>query len=250
MKRMNFIRLCTMVLALGALMTSCNDDEDSMVTVIYDFTRVNHDFPITFTNASGQQIVPKQPIIDTDLDNDMAMISYQYDRRETNGSSNMLPVNLLENPFYFETLTLQSDISVTPNAPIATLTPTTYYGVTLGGGFFDDHTLILPIGYKIKRCNSETEQAEELQAHSFVLTYNSDATITGGTITLYLHHIVDDTTEDVTRDYDVFAPQAFDLSPILQSLSSISSVTVSIQQNNQDDLESAYTNTYNYTYPF
>lgn len=248
MKQLKFIRLFAVALILGATFASCNDDNNDIVSVAYDFVRVNDDMPLTFTNITGTKLIPNQSILPDDIENDMAMLSYQYDQSTIDETSNSLNINIIGSPYYFKTDRVEEAGTVTPNAPIATLTPSTYYGITIAGGFFDKNTLILPIGYKIQNYAS-TDPEEEANAHSFVLTYDPATAYSGGTLTLYLHHVIDESLADKIRDYDVFAPHAFNIAPALEGLTETpQNIKVVIRRSNQSSFDSAYEYTYTYEY--
>ena len=231
MKQMKFLLVALMTVLMGVSVTSCMKGDDNNTVQLSNFVRVNtFDFPISFKDVYGIKLIPTQSVTTT---KPMALIAYQYDRSTVDANTTSINITLLGDPYFFDEDYVSSSI-VAGNAPLVTLEPTTYYG-TIKGGFFDKNTLILPLAYKYKKYDSETEQAAENSLHSFTMTYDEETGYNNGVLTLTLHHqIANNLTEkrgDNALDY-----KAFNISAIKNKLSgNLTKVTVVIKENQKDD---------------
>ena len=87
-----------------------------------------------------------------------------------------------------------------------------------------------------------------MNAHSFVLVYDPDNCISGGTLNLELRHVIDESYDDIERTSDAMNFFAFDISAALNG-STITKVSISANENaSSDDL--GVTKRYDYDYNF
>lgn len=247
MKLMKSILSAIMVVALSLSVTSCLDDESNAAWGS-EFVKVNtENVPITFTNSSGVELIPSSSILSVDSECDMAIVNYQYNKDKAN--ENPLNIVMISEPYYFPLSNIENlSVAEEANASIMTLSPEYYDGVYYTGQFFDRKTLILPIQYKYKEYSSSTEQKNEMNAHSFVLVYDPDNCISGGTLNLELRHVIDESYDDIECTSDAMNFFAFDISAALNG-STITKVSISANENaSSDDL--GVTKRYDYDYNF
>ena len=254
MKLLKSVLAVLMTVTLSVTVTSCLKDEYKNQENVLEFARVDADVaPVTFVNSSGVTLSPKTPILSVEGDDDMALLAYQYDTSKSKDNPQYREIALYGDPVYFSASEVSEDETLEANAPVVTLTPAVDY-VAYSGLFFDENTLILPIGFKAKSCISTTEQQTEYDAHSFVLTY-SESDQSGSALTLRLKHIIDDSKVEMgsgIRTLNSLVFRAFDLSPLWEKLMvRPSSIIVKVEENtSSDSYDGVQDKSYEYTYGF
>lgn len=240
MKQVKFFLVALMAMVMGMSVTSCiNGDDNNIVSVPGSFVQVVHDFPIYFKDAYGYKLIPDQSIMSAD--GEMALIAYQYDRSTVAENATSVNITLLGSPYYMKKSYVSTSFSVAANAPVMTLEPTTNMG-TLKGGFFDKNVMILPVAYKNKKYEKDSDNEVEANRHSFGLAYDSEEGFKNGVLTLHLCHHADEIPDEngdgkpVERTNNTFDYKAFDLSVVLSTLSSTpSKIDIVIDQNETND---------------
>ena len=238
MKQMKLFLVALMAVVMGLSVTSCMNGDDNTIVQRSDFVRVVQDFPAYFKTMTGEKLVPTSVITTSET---MALIYYQYDRATIAENANSVTITLLADPSYIKETYATSSSSLTANAPVMTLEPSTAYG-SVKGGFFDKNTILLPVAYKIKMYEKEEDMKAELNRHSFELAYDSETGFKDGVLTLRLKHnaqAIESESGDgqnVERKDNTYEYRAFNLSVILRSLSSTpTKVNVVIDQNENND---------------
>ena len=84
-------------------------------------------------------------------------------------------------------------------------------------GILFDQYLVIPIMYWVKVESTDEKQKEELNKHSFILTYDFDELASGSTeLVLNLNHVIKDGSEEtVTRDKYTSTYKAYNLSSVI-----------------------------------
>lgn len=246
MRKKKLYLMCLTAVLASLSVCSCLNDSDNDKVQVQTFVQVNtYDLPVSFTNSVGVKLIPNQTITVPD-NKEMALINYQYDKSTVPANATSITITLLENPYYF-TKSPISSAEETGNAPFVTLEPYNFRG-----GFFNKTILVLPISFKYKRYADEKELEEEIQRHTFAMTYDHETGFKDGVLTLHLHHSITP-EDDVQRDTDGFDFKAYDLSSVLSGIESdeVTKVEVLIKENQFNDKYSeAQEKTYSYEYPF
>lgn len=248
-----------MTMTFGVSITSCMDEENSTLgSVMYEYVRVNDEFPITFTNRNGVKLTPTTSIIGETKD--MAVISYYYDMSKVTETTTEVPIifGTGNSPYYFDISQIEKSASEEEDTPIITLEPdlgiADYYSYPLYGSLFDSNTLVLPVAYKSKTYTDEDDYNAEKALHTFSLICNPETDFDGTTLTLHLQHYLATNGEEVDRTDNYIEFKAYDLSSILNQISGtptkIRVLTNEYMDSNNSGSTTTKENTYEYDYNF
>lgn len=252
MKQMKFLLVALMTVLMGMSVTSCMNGDDNTIYTGPAFAKCTNYFPATFELANGQKLVVNELSMSNLNIGEIYFFYYQFDTAEQAGNSTTLNVTLYagSTPTSISAKSnegpeeLREDYNKA-NAPLYTFNSDT----STQPGILFDQFLVIPIMYWVKVESTDEKQKEELNKHSFILTYDFDGLASGATeLVLNLNHVINDGTEEnVTRDKYTSTYKAYNLSSAIYAFKQAggaepTKITVNAQTNSSKNSLTGATN--------
>ena len=219
MKQMKFLLVALMTVLMGMSVTSCMNGDDNTIYTGPAFAKCTNYFPATFELANGQKLVVNELSMSNLNIGEIYFFYYQFDTAQQPGNSQTLDVTLYagSTPTSISAKSTEGPEKAADyneaTAPLYTFNSDTS---TQPGILFDPY-LVIPIMYWVKVESTDEKQKEELNKHSFILTYDFDELASGSTeLVLNLNHVIKDGSEEtVTRDKYTSTYKAYNLSSVI-----------------------------------
>lgn len=214
MKQMKFFLVALMAVVMGMSVTSCMKGDDNTIYTGVAVAECVNSYPPTFTLGSQKLVINDATLLDLVLSKTY-MFYYQFDTAEQSPDAPSITVTL-----YGGSTPTNIDAEYREGPEVASennKANTALY--SLGTSFFpssallSNNKLFVPFGYWVKIEEDATKQKEELNKHSFVLTYDFSNVVSGAKeLVLTLNHIVNDAEgEEITRNKWTEGYKVYDL---------------------------------------
>lgn len=219
MKQMKFLLVALMTVLMGMSVTSCMNGDDNTIYTGPAFAKCTNIFPATFELANGQKLVVNELMMADLTQGNIYFFYYQFDTAEQAGNSTTLNVTLYagSTPTSISAKSNEGPVKAADDnkatAPLYTFNSDT----STQPGILFDQFLVVPIMYWVKVESTDEKQKEELNKHSFIITFDFDELKSGDTeLVLNLNHVINDGTEEnVTRDKYTSTYKAYNLSSVI-----------------------------------
>ena len=200
MKQMKFLLVALMTVLMGMSVTSCMNGDDNTIYTGPAFAKCTNYFPATFELANGQKLVVNELSMPNLNIGEIYFFCYQFDTAQQPGNSQTLDVTLYagSTPTSISAKSTEGPEELREeynkaNAPLYTFNSDTS---TQPGILFNEY-LVIPIMYWVKVESTDDKQKEELNKHSFILTYDFKNLTSGSTtLELTLNHVINDGSEE------------------------------------------------------
>lgn len=221
MKQMKFLLVALMTVLMGMSVTSCMNGDDNTIYTGPAFAKCTNYYPATFELANGQKLVVNELAASNLTPGEIYFFYYQFDTAQQAGNSATLNVTLYagSTPTSISAKSTEGPDKVTDynkaNAPLYTFNSDTS---TQPGVLFNEY-LVIPIMYWVKVESTDDKQTEELNKHSFILTYDFENLTSGSTtLELTLNHVINDGSEEnVERNKYTSTYKAYKLDRVISA---------------------------------
>lgn len=168
-----------------------NVDDDEIWIPVMSIVKATNPFPTTFITSDGFKLITLTPYINV-IPGEIYFINGHYNESMIDNDKNEVYIELLNEPVCISGHpVVQDDTDLYPsNAP--------FYSPNynnIGPAFFDKNILIVPVYFWITDKTDKIQ--EELNKHTFMLAYDSDANSNGNLNMRLLHNISE--IEDINR---------------------------------------------------
>ena len=229
MKQMKFLLVALMTVLMGVSVTSCMKGDDNTIYTGPAFAKCTNYFPATFELANGQKLVVNELSMPNLNIGEIYFFYYQFDTAQQPGNSTTLNVTLYagSTPTSISAKTGEGPETATESnkatAPLYTFNSDTS---TQPGILFNEY-LVIPIMYWVKVESTDDKQTEELNKHSFILTYDFTNVKSGDTtLELTLNHVIKDGSEEtVDRNKYTSTYKAYNLDRAISAFKTASGGT-------------------------
>lgn len=222
MKQMKFLLVALMTVLMGVSVTSCMKGDDNTIYTGPAFAKCVSSFPATFELANGQKLVVNELTMTDLTQGDIYFFYYQFDTAQQPGNSASLNVTLyggsapLAISAKYNERPTEANESNTANAPLYAFNS----DISTQPGLLFNEYVVIPIMYWVKLESTDDKQKEELNKHSFVLTYDFKNLTAGSTeLVLSLNHVINDGPEE-SVDRNKYTPlpyRAYNLSDAISA---------------------------------
>ena len=200
MKQMKFLLVALMTVLMGMSVTSCMNGDDNTIYTGPAFAKCVSTYPAaTFELANGQRLVVNELMMADLIQDNIYFFYYQFDTAQQPANSQTLNVTLYagSTPTSISAKSTEGPEKAADyneaTAPLYTFNSDTS---TQPGILFDQY-LVIPIMYWVKVESTDEKQKEELNKHSFILTYDFTNVKSGDTtLELTLNHVIKDGSEE------------------------------------------------------
>ena len=229
MKQMKFLLVALMTVLMGMSVTSCMNGDDNTIYTGPAFAKCTNYFPATFELANGQKLVVNELSMPNLNIGEIDFFYYQFDTAQQPGNSQTLDVTLYagSTPTSISAKSTEGPEKAADyneaTAPLYTFNRDTS---TQPGILFDQY-LVIPIMYWVKVESTDEKQKEELNKHSFILTYDFTNVKSGDTtLELTLNHVIKDGSEEtVDRNKYTSTYKAYNLTTAISAFKTASGGT-------------------------
>lgn len=229
MKQMKFLLVALMTVLMGMSVTSCMNGDDNTIYTGPAFAKCTNYFPATFELANGQKLVVNELSMSNLNIGEIYFFYYQFDTAQQPGNSQTLDVTLYagSTPTSISAKSTEGPEKAADyneaTAPLYTFNSDTS---TQPGILFDQY-LVIPIMYWVKVESTDEKQKEELNKHSFILTYDFTNVKSGDTtLELTLNHVIKDGSEEtVDRNKYTSTYKAYNLTTAISTFKTASGGT-------------------------
>lgn len=265
MKQVKFLLVALMAILMGASVTSCMKGDDNTIYTRPAFAKCINSFPPTFALADGQKLVLSNSSLLSINEGEIYFFYYEFDSAQQNPSSPSLNVTLYNNNAP-TSITAKSSEGPSNASEFTKANAALYvFNGQLNGEaiqpaiLFSNEYLLAPVVYWVKVESTEEKQKEELDKHSFVLTYDDTAIKAGDTeLVMTLNHVINDAPlgegeTPVVRDKYTSTYKAYNLSNAMYAFQSIAGnkpikITIKAQTNSsKNSLDQAVEQKWEYT---
>ena len=228
MKQMKFLLVALMTVLMGMSVTSCMNGDDNTIYTGPAFAKCTNYFPATFELANGQKLVVNEWSMPNLNIGEIYFFYYQFDTAQQPGNSQTLDVTLYagSTPTSISAKSTEGPEKAADyneaTAPLYTFNSDTS---TQPGILFDQY-LVIPIMYWVKVESTDEKQKEELNKHSFILTYDFTNVKSGDTtLELTLNHVIKDGSEETVDRNKYTSYKAYNLTTAISAFKTASGGT-------------------------
>lgn len=263
MKQVKFLLVVLMAVVMGVSVTSCMKGDENTTYVAPTFAKLIDIIPPTFQQANGQKLVVNDMSLSTLNTGEIYFFYFQFDTAVQDPSSPSLNVTLPSGLVSVSAKSSEGPIASSDatkaNAPLYIFKEPFYLfaSVPVNGEpfMFGTDVLIIPITYWVKVESTEDKQKEELEKHSFIVTFDRTEIEQGSTeLKLALNHVINDgENKDVVRDKYTSTCKAYSLTNAMYEFQSVAGkkptkITVKVKTNSsKNSLEGAIDKQWEYT---
>ena len=230
MKQMKFLLVALMTVLMGMSVTSCMNGDDKTIYTGPAFAKCVSTYPAaTFELANGQRLVVNELMMADLIQDNIYFFYYQFDTAQQPANSQTLNVTLYagSTPTSISAKSTEGPEKAADyneaTAPLYTFNSDTS---TQPGILFNEY-LVIPIMYWVKVESTDEKQKEELNKHSFILTYDFTNVKSGDTtLELTLNHVIKDGSEEtVDRNKYTSTYKAYNLTTAISAFKTASGGT-------------------------
>ena len=223
MKQMKFLLVALMAVVMSVSVTSCMNGENNPVYTGLAVAECVSTYPATFAVSNNQKLVVKDATLLDLKYGKTYMFYYQFNTEEQSVSAASITVTLYQGS---APVAIDADDDEGPVANSADYEADAAL-YSLGTSLFPssfllyNKKLLVPFGYWVKVEENTDKQKEELNKHSFVLSYDVTNIASGAkTFELTLNHKISDAEgEKVTRDRWAEGYKVYDLTAAITAFS-------------------------------
>ena len=224
MKQMKFLLVALMAVVMSVSVTSCMNGENNPIYTGLAVAECVGTYPATFAVSNNQKLVVKDATLLDLKYGTTYMFYYQFNTEEQSASAASITVTLYQGSAPVAIDADYDDEGPKSNSPDYEADAALY---SLGTSLFPssfllyNKKLLVPFGYWVKVEENTDKQKEELNKHSFVLTYDVTNIASGAkTLELTLNHKISDAEgEKVTRDRWAEGYKVYDLTAAITAFS-------------------------------
>ena len=225
MKQMKFLLVALMAVVMSVSVTSCMNGENNPIYTGLAVAECVGTYPATFAVSNNQKLVVKDATLLDLKYGTTYMFYYQFNTEEQSASAASITVTLYQGSAPVAIDADYDDEGPKSNSPDYEADAALY---SLGTSFLFPSSfllynkkLLVPFGYWVKVEENTDKQKEELNKHSFVLTYDVTNIASGAkTLELTLNHKISDAEgEKVTRGRWAEGYKVYDLTTAITAFS-------------------------------
>lgn len=216
--------MVALTLLMGMTFTSCLKGDDNTTYTDLAVAKCTDYYPPTFTLQNGQKLVVQDASLSAVTPGNIYMFYYQFDRAVQPITSPSINVTLPNGAPV--SITAKSNegpqsSAVVANAPLYILSGTVYnYGQVSPFLLYKNEYLLVPTFYWVKNETDTSKMKEELEKHSFIITYDTEKMASGEPLLLTINHVINDGADaTVVRDRYTSEYKAYSLSYAISAYS-------------------------------